>query len=303
MEQYIGLDVSLKETAISIRQESKRIWRGKCPSDPGRLAEVIRKRAPNARRVVFETGPLSVWFYHALMAEGLPAICIDARHAKAALDMAPNKTDANDADGLAHLAEVGFYREVRVKQFDSMLTRTLVGARHRLITISTELSNQIRGLMKTFGLVVPSGAGRVFEANVRRLLADDEDLARIILPLLEAWRSIRVRAADLDRQLLAVARQSRSCQLLMSIPGVGAVTATSFISAIEEPDNFRKSRSVGAKLGLTTRRYQSGEVDYDGHISRRGDSHLRGLLYEAATVILTRASAESRLRRWGTKLR
>lgn len=131
MWHYIGLDVSLKETAISIRQDSKRIWRGKSPSDPKRLAEVIRERAPNARRVVFETGPLSVWFYHALTAEGLPAICIDARHAKAALDMAPNKTDANDADGLAQLAEVGFYREVRVKQFDSMLTRTLVGARHR----------------------------------------------------------------------------------------------------------------------------------------------------------------------------
>lgn len=303
MWQYIGLDVSLKETAISIRQDSKRIWRGKCSSDPKRLAEVIRKRAPNARRVVFETGPLSVWFYHALTAEGLPAICIDARHAKAALDMAPNKTDANDADGLAQLAEVGFYREVRVKQFDSMLTRTLVGARHRLITISTELSNQIRGLMKTFGLVVPKGAGRVFEANVRRLLATNDDLARIILPLLEAWRSIRARAAELDRQLLAAARQSRSCQLLLSIPGVGAVTATSFISAIEDPDNFRKSRSVGAWLGLTTRRYQSGEVDHDGHISRRGDSHLRGLLYEAATVILTRASADSGLRRWGAKLR
>lgn len=303
MGQYIGLDVSLKETAISIRQDSKRVWRGKCISDPGHLAKVIRKHAPDARRVVFETGPLSVWFYHALTAEGLPAICIDARHAKAALDMAPNKTDANDADGLAQLAEVGFYREVRVKKFDSMLTRTLVGARQRLITISTELSNQIRGLMKTFGLVVPRGAGRVFETNVRRLLAGDDGLAPIILPLLEAWLSIRARAADLDRQLRAVARQSRSCQLLMSIPGVGAVTATSFVSAIEDPDNFRKSRSVGAWLGLTTRRYQSGEIDYDGHISRRGDSHLRGLLYEAATVILTRASADSRLRRWGIRLR
>ncbi len=196
MDQYIGLDVSMKETAVSIRRDGKRIWRGKCGSDPRLIAEVIRRRAPNARRVVFETGPLSVWFYHALTAEGLPAICIDARHAKAALDMAPNKTDANDADGLAQLAEVGFFREVRVKGFDSMLGRTLVAARNRLVQITTELSNQIRGLMKTFGLVVPSGAGRVFEANVRRLLADDEDLARIILPLLEAWRSIRVRAAD-----------------------------------------------------------------------------------------------------------
>ena len=126
MEEYIGLDVSMKETAVSIRRDGKRIWRGKCASDPAVIADLLRKHAPSAKRVVFETGPLSVWFYHALCAEGLPAICIDARHAKAALDMAANKTDANDADGLAHLAEVGFYREVRVKGFDSMLTRTLV---------------------------------------------------------------------------------------------------------------------------------------------------------------------------------
>jgi transposase len=303
VDQYIGLDVSLKETAISVRQDGKRIWRGKCPSDPKLIAAVIGKRAPDAKRVVFETGPLSVWFYHALRAEGVPAICIDARHAKAALDMAANKTDANDADGLAQLAEVGFYREVRVKDFDAMLTRTLVGARTRLIRISTELSNQIRGLMKTFGLIVPKGGGRVFETNVRRLLADNEGLARIILPLLEAWRSVRGRAAELDRQLIAAARESAPCRLLMSIPGVGAVTATSFTAAVEDPDNFKSSRSVGAWVGLTTRRYQSGEVDYDGHISRRGDNHLRGLLYEAATVILTRTMADSALRTWGLKLR
>src|SRR5690554_185177 len=146
MEEYIGLDVSMKATAVSIRREGKRIWRGTCASDPRTIASLIRKRAPSVKRVVFETGPLSVWFYHALSAEGVPAICIDARHAKAALDMAPNKTDANDADGLAHLAEVGFFREVRVKGYDSMLTRTLVAARTRLVRITTELSNQIRGI-------------------------------------------------------------------------------------------------------------------------------------------------------------
>jgi transposase len=109
MTEYIGLDVSMKETAVSIRRGGERIWRGKCASDPNIIAELVRKRAPAAKRVVFETGPLSVWFYHALRAEGLPAICIDARHAKAALDMAANKTDANDADGLARLAEAGFF--------------------------------------------------------------------------------------------------------------------------------------------------------------------------------------------------
>lgn len=303
MEEFVGLDVSMKETAISIRRGGKRIWRGKCASDPKLIAELIRKHAPVAKRVVFETGPLSVWFYHALTAEGLPTICIDARHAKAALDMAANKTDANDADGLAHLAEVGFFREVRVKGFDSMLARTLVAARNRLVRITTELSNQIRGLMKTFGLVVPPGKGSRFERHVRELLADQSGLAPIVLPILEAWRSIRVRAVELGRQLVAGARRSEACQILMSIPGVGAITATSFATAVEDPDNFTKSRSVGAWLGLTTRRYQSGEVDYDGHISRRGDRHLRGLLYEAATVILTRTSAESALRAWGLKLR
>jgi transposase len=305
MDQYIGLDVSLKDTAISIREDGKRIWRGKCHSDPKLLAQMIRKHAPHAKRVLFETGSLSTWFYHALVAEGIPAICIEARHAQKVLNETLNKTDANDADGLAQLAEAGFYKEVRVKAFDSMLIRTLVGARNQLLSVSIQLSNQIRGLMKTFGLIVPKGAGRIFDGNVRELLAGNDDLARIILPLLDAWRDIRKRAADLERQLLAAARQSQATKLLLTIPGVGAVTAVSYVAAIEDPENFRTSRSVGAWLGLTTRRYQSGEVDYDGHISKRGDNHLRGLLYEAATVMLTRTGArtESRLKDWGLKLR
>ena len=245
MAEYVGLDVSMKETAVSIRRDGKRIWRGKCASDPRLIAEVIRRRAPGATRVVFETGPLSV----------------------------------------------------------CMLGRTLVAARNRLVQITTELSNQIRGLMKTFGLVVPAGKGSRFEAHVRALLADQEGLAPILLPLLEAWRAVRLRAAELGRQLVTSARRSEACQILMSVPGVGAVTATSFATAVEDPENFRRSRSVGAWLGLTTRRYQSGEVDDDGPISRRGDTHLRGLLYEAATVILTRTSAESSLRTWGLTLK
>lgn len=303
MEQFIGLDVSLKDTFISVREDGKRVWRGKCASDPKLIAEVLRKRAPEAKRVVFETGPLAIWFYHVLTAEGVPAICIDARHAKAVLDMAPNKTDPNDADGLANIGEIGFYREVRVKSFDSMLVRTLVAARTQMLKATTQMSNQIRGLMKTFGLVVPKGAGGVFEGHVRSLLRSNAGLEQILLPVLEAWRHLRTRTAELSKQLVASARASEKCQLLTSIPGVGAVTASFFVAAIEDPANFAKSRSVGAWLGLTTRRYQSGEVDYDGHISRRGDNHLRGLLYEAATVILTRTMADSALRTWGLKLK
>jgi transposase len=303
MKQYIGLDVSMKETAISIRQDGKRIWRGKCASDPQLLAAVIRKRAPYAGRVVFETGPLSVWFYHALTSEGLPVICIDARHAKAALDMAANKTDANDADGLAHLAEVGFYREVRVKGFDSMLIRTLITARRQLLKMRLQISNQIRGLMKTFGLVVPKGAGSVFERNVHDLLQGEEKLARIVVPMLRAWSGIRYQIAELSKQLAAMAREDQHCRLLMSVPGVGTVTATAFAAAVEDPANFRNSRAVGAWVGLTPRRYQSGEVDNDGHISRRGDNQLRALLYEAAAVILNRSTDTSTLRTWALELK
>jgi len=305
MCEYIGLDVSLKDTAISIRRDGRRVWRGKCASDPKTIAQLIRKHAPDAKRVVFETSSLSTWFYHALVAEGIPAICIEARHAHKILKESLNKTDANDADGLAHLAEAGFYKAVRVKSFDAMLTRSLVLARSRLLDISTSLSNQIRGMMKTFGLIVPKGTGRVFDQNVRALLEEHSNLAEIILPLLKTWHDTRKHAAELDRQLRAAARRNPAARLLMTIPGIGTVTSTSFIAAIEDPKAFRNARSVGAWLGLTPRRYQSGDVDYDGHISRRGDNRLRGLLYEAATAILTRTSArhESRLKDWGLKLR
>ena len=182
-----------------------------------------------------------------------------------------------------------------------MQVRTLVGGRAQLIGIASDLSNQI--LMRTFGLVVPAGGGRIFEANVRALLEGQVALAGSILPLLEAWRAVRAQATALDRQLVAAARQSPACRLLMTVPGIGAVTALSYTTMIENPANFGNSRAVGAFVGLTTRGYQSGEVDYDGHISRRGDKHVRALLYEAATVMLTRVRSDSALRSWGLKLK
>jgi transposase len=190
MKEYIGLDVSLKETAVSIRCDGKRLWRGKSVSDPKVITELVRKRAPAAERIVLETGPLSVWFYHALIQEGLPAICIDARHAAGALNMAPNKTDANDADGLAQPAEIGYFKAVRVKGFDSMLTRTLIAVCTRLVRMTVELCNQARGIMKTFGLIVPASQGSVFNQHVSHLLDDQDELATIILPVLAAWRSL-----------------------------------------------------------------------------------------------------------------
>lgn len=168
--------------------------------------------------------------------------------------------------------------------------------------INASLARVRRGLMMTFGMVVLKGAGRVFESHVCSLLASNAGLEQIILPVLEAWRGMSARTAELSKQLVTSSRASEQCQLLSSIPGVGAVTASSFVAAIEDPENFKKPRSVGALIGLTTRRHQSGEVDYDGQISRRGDNHLRGLLYEAAVVILSRTTADSARRIWSLKL-
>jgi transposase len=304
MGQYVGLDVSMEETKLHVLDESgSRVWRGKCASEPKALAAVIRKHAPQAARVGLETGPLTTWLWQALTEAGLPMVCLDARHAKKALDMKANKTDANDAEGLAHLVRSGWYREVRVKSRGAMLARALVGARSQLLGMSTELSNEIRGIMKTFGLVVPKGAGLTFERNVRRLLDGEEAIATVVSPVLDAWRAVRGRTAELDRQLVASARQSAVCRLLMSMPSVGAVTAASYAAALETPETFKRSRDVGAWAGLTPRRFQSGEMDYDGHISHRGDARLRSLLYEAACVMLTRVRADSALRRWGLTLK
>lgn len=230
-------------------------------------------------------------------------VCLDARHAKKALDMKVNKTDANDAEGLAHLVRAGWYREVRVKGRGAMLAKGLLGARRQLLSIALALENQIRGTLKTFGRIVPKAAGGLFEKNVRTLINDDAEIAAVVMPLLQARQLARRQCAALDRRLVASVQRNASCRMLMSMPGIGPVTAVAYVAALERPDNFTRSRAVGAWLGLTPRRYQSGEIDYDGHISRRGDRQLRALLYEAASVLLTRVRADSALRRWGLRLR
>jgi transposase len=160
MRQYVGLDVAMDETKVHVLDgDGNRVWRGKCHSHPDDIEAVLRQRAPQAERIGLETGPLTTWLWTELTGRGLPMVCLDARHAKRARDMRPNKTDANDAEGLAYIVRSGWYREVRVKGSEAMLSKALAGARGQLTTMVTDLSNQIRGIMKTFGLVVPKGSG------------------------------------------------------------------------------------------------------------------------------------------------
>ena len=304
MAEYVALDVSSRSTSVHIvDQQGRRLWRGTCPTDVAALVSTIRRHAPAVERVGLETGQLATWLCHGLTKAGLPVVCMDARQAKAALSCRINKTDANDAEGLAQLLRTGFFRQVRVKSEGTMLVRTLLSARRQLVRTGLDLANQIRGLLKIFGLLLPRGGGRAFEAAVRERLAGHPRLAAAITPLLEAWRAVREQVLALDRQAHAVAKRDARCRLLLTAPGVGTITALAYVAAVERPEEFRNARAVGAWVGLTPARYQSGQADYSGRISRQGDVHLRTCLYEAANTVLTRSRADSALKRWGLALK
>jgi transposase len=300
---YVGLDVSLETTSICVVDcNGSTVWRGLCPTDAPALADTVRKHAPGVVRVGLETGQLSNWLTLSLRRRGLPVVCLDARHAKAALSLQVNKTDANDAWGLAQIVRTGWFREVAVKSMDAHKLRMLLVARSQLVGQRQSLANNIRGLMKTFGIVIPRGCGGLFSTRVREAGEGNEALMAIVEPLLVAWQSLREQIAVFDRQINARAKTDAVARRLMTVPGVGVVISLAYTAVIDDPKRFRHSSSVGAYLGLTPRRYQSGEVDVSGHISRCGDGLLRSYLFEAATVILQRCTRATDLKDWGLTL-
>ena len=303
MEQFIGLDVSQKTTHLCIvAGDGRTVWQGQCASTPEAIATTIKARADQVIRIGLESGPLSTWHWHALKALGLPVVCLDARHAQATLGLQINKTDRNDAHGLAQMVRMGWYRAVEVKSLASHNARALLGIRAQLVGMQTKVTNQLRGILKTFGLVLGKGGGRAFDQQVEAWAPQTGLLGDSVRALLAVLRNLREQLRNLNRAVRAFGQQQPVCLHLMSVPGVGRLTAMAFVTAIDNPTRFRRSRNVGAYLGLTPRRYQSGELDLGGRISRCGDPLLRGYLYEAANVLLTRVTLWSTLKAWGLRL-
>jgi transposase len=299
MTRFVGLDVSQKLTSICVVDEAgHRLWRGQCATNPDQIERAVRGHAGADAHVGIETGPMPPWLVHELRGREIDVTCLDARHASAALKMQMNKTDQNDAERLAQIMRTGWFRSVHVKSLDAHRARALVGARAQLVSMTTRLSNHIRGVLKTFGLLPGSMRGLPFDRRIEALLADSEDLAPIVQPMLTAWRQLREQIAAFDKAVRALAKSSPTCRLLMSVPGIGVVSVLAYVSTIEDPARFTRSRSVGAHMGLTPRQYQSGEVDRSGRFSRCGDTLARTLIYEAAVVILTRVKRASRLKDW-----
>jgi transposase len=306
MRKYVGLDVAMKETAICVIDEQGRVVaERKVASLPETIAAVVKAEGIEVERVGLETGPLAVWLWNELRALGLPAICIDARHAKAGLSMMINKTDRNDAVGLAQIMRTGWFRQVHVKSKPSHLTRALLTSRGLLVGMRGDIDNQMRGLLKTFGIVVGKAMGG-FRKRVAEIvsgeLAECPELARLMATLLAAREDIARRILVLDREVMKQAKASEVCRRFMTVPGIGAVTSLSVWAAIDDPGRFVRSSSVGAYLGLTPRRYASGEIDRSGRISKCGDREARTHLFEAANVLLTRITKPCALKSWGLRI-
>src|SRR6516162_5045723 len=303
MVHYVGLDVSLKQTSICVVNQLGLIVReGVVDSEPEAIAAFVRLNAPGAVRIGLETGPTATWLWTALKQLGLPVICIDARHARAVLKMQINKSDRNDAAGIARIMQCGWYKEVCVKDLDSHATKALLVSRALLVKIKRDIENQIRGLFKNLGLVIGRAKMNTFAVRAAQLAEDRSELFSAVDPLLKAREAVEQQILDLDRKVLRLARNNAQVRRFMTTPGIGPVTALCFLATIDNPARFKRSRSVGAYAGLTTRRYASGEIDWTGRISKCGDKMLRSYLYEAANVLLTRVAKWSALKAWGVRL-
>ena len=255
------------------------------------------------KSVGFEAGALSQYLTYGLQAAGFEVICLEARQVKNTLDAMRNKTDRNDARGIAQILRTGWYSRVHIKSLHSHRVRALLASRKAILAKCVDLENELRGLLRVFGIRLAPRVGHgSFDAQVRQTFADDEMLSCALVPLLDARTVLYKTYLKLDNAVKALTKADPLCVRLMSIPGVGPVTALTFKSAVDDPARFKSSRTVAAHFGLTPKRYQSGEMDNPGHISRAGDADVRSALYVAAHSLLTRNAQWSSLKAWGMRL-
>lgn len=299
MDYFAGLDVSLEKTHICVPdRDGAIITEMTAASTPEAIADAL-DRAPACKSAVFETGRMAPMLYHGLAGRGVPVVCIESRQACQALKtLATHKTDRNDAKGLAHLARTGFYKPVHVKSLPAHAIRSLIMARQKLVGQRIMPENQIRGLAVVFGVRLPRGLSPAFVEKVLAMSYGVAGLSSAMRGLIAARTAALSAIAAIDTDIKHLVRQSKACRRLMTVPGVGPLTALAFTAAIDDPGRFRRSRDLGAYLGLVPRRYQPGEIDYAGHIPKTGDRRVRTLLYEAANVMLTRYKGALELRDW-----
>ena len=304
MAYYVGLDASKERASVCIIDESGAIVEeAEVASDPKAIAGFLRGGGRRYRRVGMESWSLAPWLYVGLAKARLPIICIEARHAHAMLKAArKNKTDRNDARGIAELMRLGSYKTVHVKSPQSRRTRALLTVRRLLITKRRDIENAIGAALLAFGLKLRTSGGKGYEGRIHALTKGDPFVAGLIEPLLAVRRQILAELAVLEDRLRTLAHQDPVCQLLMTAPGVGPLVALTFRMAVDEPARFPRSRDVAAHFGLTPRSRQSGTQDFKGPISRAGDKEVRSALFTAAQCQLRRNTRSSWLKTWARQV-
>ena len=304
MTYYAGLDVSLRTTNICvINDQGERVAEGKTASEVADIIAVLDELDVDIGEVGLEAGTLTQYLTYGLQFAGYDVVCMEARQVKAALSAMRNKTDKNDARGIAQLLRSGWYSRVHVKSIESHQVRALLSSRKAVLAKCIDLEQEIRGLFKVFGIKLPARLGHgSFDSKVRPLIEADKALSQSLLPLLDARLVLYHTFRELENRVRNLAKQDPVCQLFMTAPGIGPITALTYKSGIDDPTRFKRSRTVAAHFGLTPRCFQSGEIDFDGHISRAGDANVRATLYVAANSMLTRNGKWSPLKAWGMKL-
>lgn len=303
MKYYCGLDVSLKNTSICVVNRNGDIIReGESLSDPDSINAFLKKLSFPIERAGIEASSLTPWLCEGLLGLGIPAICIETRHAKAALKAQQVKTDRNDARGIAHIMRTGWYKEVHVKSRESHRLRILLKNRRFLLDKRGDIDAQIRGTIKVFGLKVGRTTEFQFESRIMEITQSDPELQSYLEPMLDARRNLNIQYKILEKMIHAYVRRDEVCRRLMTVPGVGPLTSLAFKTFVDRPERFTRARNVGAALGLTPRKYASGEVDYNGKITKCGDPFVRMHLFEAANSLMGRYTGDSQLKSWGLNI-
>jgi transposase len=304
MNHYVGIDVSLEASSICVVDGGGKIVReAKVASEPQALIAWLVALGLGLTRIGLEAGPLSQWLYSAIRQTGLAVELLETRHVRNALKTMVNKTDRNDARGIAQLMRLGWFRPVHCKSMEAQETRALLTARKLMQAKLHDVEMSLRGILRGFGLKVGPTTPARFEGRIRELVSGHPSLEAVAGGLLRARDELRRAFDGFEKQVRRMARSNAMTRLLMSVPGVGAIVSLTFAAAIDDPARFTSSKNVGAYIGLTPTKYQSGETDVSGRISKIGDAAVRAALYEAAHIILVKPlKGCTALKSWAMKL-
>ena len=318
MEHYAGIDVSLECSSVCVVDASGKIVReGKVASEPEALIAWFGSLGFGLARIGLEAGPLSQWLYAAMQQAGLAVELLETRHVRDAFKAMPVKSDRNDARGIAQLIRLGWFRPVHCKSLVAQEVRAFLTARKLVQSKLFDIEMSLRGILRGFGLKVGPTTPNRFAGRIKELVSGHATLEVVAAALLAvlagaallvgdrllAAHAVLLREfASFERRVRTMARVDARARLLMSAPGVGAIVALTYVSAIDDPTRFKSSKGIGAHFGLTPKKHQSGEKDITGRISKLGDGLVRTALYQAAHIILTRPVKGHHLKSWAAKL-